>query len=56
MPLAPPVPQPRTAICELRMQGSRKFAVAEEDATGILDPTGVGSVREAVGGEGYWIT
>jgi hypothetical protein len=38
------------------MQGSRKFAVAEEGAARILDPIGVGSVREAVGGERCWIT
>jgi hypothetical protein len=38
------------------MQGSEKVAVDEEDATGILDPIGVGSVREAVGGERCWIT
>jgi hypothetical protein len=35
---------------------SPKFAVAEGHATGILSPTGVGSVPGAMGGERCWIT
>jgi hypothetical protein len=35
---------------------SQKFAVAEGHATGLLSPTGVGSVLGAMGGERCWIT
>jgi hypothetical protein len=30
----------------VEVRGSREFAVADEDAMGILDPIGVGSVLE----------